>query len=560
MSKSFRTMTETPVLIVGAGPVGLALANELSFRGVDYILIDEGEGKTFFPAGENIFSRTMEHLRRWGISEKLRHSDAISPDYPRNIGFCTRLGGSPLVMFEGASNAEAPLVDAYSPEGGFFYPKKGFDPALRRAAEAAGGDLRYAHRLTGFVQDADGVNCEVEDIATGTPLRIRCQYLAACDGARSTVRRGLGISYVGTFGEGFNFAVYFRSAGLGPRIADMFGAPMAQVHTVSDENRAYLTAVDGREEWRFSMYTDAVRDYDPAELVRGAIGDGLEFEIIQAQPWSGHRVVAERYRDGRVFLVGDANHLRWPKGGFGANTGIGDAVDLGWKLAARLAGWGGEGLLDSYQAERRPVAIRNTNEAANNRVLDGMIQPDPALEQPGPEGDAARRRMSGRLYALRLREFVTPGIQLGYRYRGSPICVDDGSLPTPDDHMIYHPTTAPGSRAPHVWLPDGRSVLDLFGRGFVLVATSPSEGVEAFVAAAAEWGIPAEILYLDDAALRKVYEQPLVLVRPDGHVCWRGAEPPSNPAEVWSVVAGWQSSDMARATHSSHSPEKEIMA
>jgi hypothetical protein len=367
---------------------------------------------------------------------------------------------------------------------------------------------------------------------------IRASYLAGCDGARSLVRRALNIRYVGTFGEGFNFAVYFRCAGLGERLRFMFTVDMAQVHTVCDENRAYLTSVDGRDEWRFSMYTETAESCDPRDVVAKAIGADLDFDVLQAQPWTGHRVVAERYREGRVFLVGDANHLRWPKGGFGANTGIGDAVDLGWKLDACLKGWGGEFLLDSYQAERRNIAIRNTNEAANNRVFDQMIQPDPVLERNDQEGRVSREAMKERLFALRQREFVTLGIQLGYRYNASPICIADGSLEPPDDHMLYFPSTRPGGRAPHVRLSDGRSTLDLFGKSFVLLVCDDGMDGDVFIREAERLGIPATQHRLTEQDARKVYEMPLVLVRPDGHVCWRGASIPENARDIWWIVTG----------------------
>jgi len=534
-------MTETieaDVLIVGAGPVGLSLANELGYREVHYILVEEGEGKIFFPAGENIFSRTMEYLRRWGIADRVRFGDAISPDYPRNMGFCTTLEGWPLALFPGVSNAEAPQKDAHSPEGGFFYPKKGFDPALREAAEEMGGDLRYGHRLISFDQDTDYVTSTVEDLQTGERRQIRSRYLAACDGARSTVRKQLGISYVGSFGEGFNFAVYFRCEGLGDKLNRLFGRKMAQVHTVCHANRAYITAVDGHDEWRFSMYTEEKRDFDPRDVVAAVIGPELAFEVIQAQPWTGHRVVAERYRDNRAFLLGDANHLRWPKGGFGANTGIGDAVDLGWKLAARMQGWGGEALLDSYEAERRPIAIRNTNEAANNRVFDSMIAPEPHLEDDSKEGSEARQRLRDRLFALRYREFATAGIQLGHRYRQSPVCVPDNSLEPPDDHMLYRPSTYPGGRAPHAWMNDGRSTLDLFGKAYVLMVFGTIAGTDAFLTEAKRLGIPAGIHLIEEEEIGALYEKPLVLVRPDGHVCWRGEQVPEALTELWNTVAG----------------------
>ncbi len=529
----------TAVVIVGGGPVGLCLANELGYQGVDYILLEQGEGRVYFPAGENFFSRTMEHLRRWGIADDFRRGNEFPSEMPRNIGFCTHIGGKPLAFFSGTSNAGAPREDPYSPEGGFFYPKKGFDPALRQAAEAKGGDLRYRTRLLSFSEDevTGTITCVVEDASKGQ-YQIRCRWLAGCDGARSGVRKALDIHYNGTFGDGFNFAVYLKCPGLGNILNEMFEHPMAQVHTLFDERRAYLTSVDGRDEWRLSIYTEKIDDQVPEDVVRSVIGDDLAFEVLQAQPWAGHRVVAEHYRKGRVFLAGDAVHLRWPKGGFGANTGIGDAVDLGWKIAAVENGWAPVRLLDTYETERRPIAIRNTNEAANNRVLDHMIQPDPVLDEDTPAGEAARLSMNERLFALRLREFVTPGIQLGYRYRNSPIIVPDGTLEGPDDHMVYIPTTRPGARAPHVDLGGGTSILDDFGSGYTLVVTDPEIETESFLEAGRTLGIPVTEKRFADDSVRRGYEIALVLVRPDGHVCWRGEAPPEDADAVWEVVSG----------------------
>lgn len=538
---------ETTVVIIGAGPVGLFLANELGYRGVDYILVEQGEGKVWFPAGENFFSRTMEHLRRWGIADDLRYGDGFPQDMPRNMGFCTSIGGKPLALFTGTSNSDAPKADPYSPEGGFFYPKKAFDPALRAAAERRGGDLRYQTKLVSFTQADGHVDCTVTG-PYGQCYVVRGKWLAACDGGRSAVRKALDIRFVGTFGEGYNFATYFRCRGLADRIDAMFGHRMAQVHTLKDERRAYLTSVDGAGEWRLSVYAKEVEQLDPAEVVRSVIGEDLDFEVVQAQPWSGHRVVAERYREGRAFILGDAAHLRWPKGGFGANTGFGDAVDFGWKVAAVSEGWAPEALLDTYEAERRPIAIRNTNEAANNRVLDHMVQPDPILDEESEAGDAARSAMRERLFALRLREFVTPGIQLGHRYRASPIVVEDGSLEGPDDHMVYIPTTRPGSRAPHFEFADGRSILDDYCHGFTLVVTEDGTGAGAFAQAGNALGIPVRVVHYRDKDLRSLYECAFVLVRPDGHVCWRGDLLPDRPEDIWTTVSGRRLAPSAKST------------
>ena len=526
-----------PVVIVGGGPVGLALANELGWRGIDYLLVEQGTGAVTFPAGENIFSRTMEHLRRWGIADGVRYTDAFPVEAPRTLGFATTFQGSMLAVFQGTSNADGPRSDPHSPEGPLFCPKRAFDPALLAGARRhAVGTIAYGVGLAGFSQTDDEATVELVQ-ESGARTTVRCDFLVGCDGARSLVRKGLGVRYVGQFGEGANFAVFFRAPDLLARLRARFGQFFAQIHTINTPRRPYLTSVDGAADWRLSMYVEPGETPDPSAVIKEAIAADLAFEVLGAQPWSGHRVVAARYAVGRVFLAGDAAHLRWPKGGFGANTGYGDAVDLGWKIAAVLEGWGGDALLASYESERRPIAVRNTNEAANNRVLDAMIEPDPALEAADEAGRLARERMTHRLFALRLREFNTTGVQLGYRYRASPICVDDASLEPPDDAMLYRPSTYPGSRAPHAWITPGRSTLDLFGRGFVLLAFSGAQS-GSLPEAARRRGVPFSTVALDDPAIAALYERQLVLVRPDGHVAWRGDEPPDDADAIIARVVG----------------------
>ena len=517
-------LSASAVVIVGAGPVGLALANELGYRGIDYVVIDDGDGGVPFPAGEALFSRTMEHLRRWGLAESVRHNPGFPDDFPLTIGFATSLTGHMLAVFDGLSNTATQVAAGdVSPEGIAICPKFAFDPLLRRGAERFDcGTLMYRTRVIAVRDLGDRVECDVADLESGDERTISGSYLAGCDGARSAVRRAVSIPYVGSFGQGHNFAVSFRAPALHAMIQERFGRRFFQFHTLNTPNRPYFTTVDGRDMWRMSMYVERGEDPDPADALANAIGVPIEIDIARAQPWAGHRVVAERYRDNRIFLLGDAAHLRWPKGGFGANTGIGDAVDFGWKVAAVLEGWGGSDLLASYEAERRPIAIRNVNEAANNRVLDGFIQPDPALDDESPGASARISAVGNAIHALRLREFRTQGVQLGYRYRNSPICIADGSLEPPDDHMIYCPSAWPGSRAPHAWLAEKQSILDLFGRGFVLLRFDASASFQPMMLQAAELGVPMRDVLIEDAAIAELYERPLVLVRPDGHVAWRG--------------------------------------
>jgi hypothetical protein len=253
-------------------------------------------------------------------------------------------------------------------------------------------------------------------------------------------------------------------------------------------------------------------------------------------------VVAERYQQGRVFLAGDAAHLNWPAGGFGMNTGVGDAVDVGWKLAAMLQGWGGPKLLDSYTLERKPIAMINVNEAAQMRAsFDTQTPFSLKIEENNEAGRQVREKARAAILRTRAKEFQhdSAGIELGYRYEGSPICVRDGTPPPELDHGLYVPSTWPGVRAPHVWLQDGRSMLDLFGKGFTMLNLSGgSPDISDFSAVARKIAFPLEVIAVNDPTVRETYERPFVLVRPDGHVAWRGDSVPENPSEIIDQVRG----------------------
>ena len=269
-------------------------------------------------------------------------------------------------------------------------------------------------------------------------------------------------------------------------------------------------------------------------------------------------MVADKYQQGRVFLAGDAAHLNWPAGGFGMNTGVGDAVDIGWKLAAMLQGWGGANLLNSYTAERKPIAMINVNEAAEMRAnFDNQTPFSPKIGEDSDEGRALRDKARAAIMRTRAKEFQhdSAGIELGYRYENSPICVADGT-PAPElDHGLYVPSTWPGARAPHVWLKDGRSTLDLFGKGFVLLNFSGTK-TNTFTDSAKQVGLPLEVVNIDEPKVREIYERDLVLVRPDGHVAWRGNDSARKPERDHRPNSRHQVK-LEQSTWSPHEPKTE---
>jgi hypothetical protein len=260
---------------------------------------------------------------------------------------------------------------------------------------------------------------------------------------------------------------------------------------------------------------------DPHALIRGLVGTEIEAEVLGTDPWTARMLLADRYRNGRAFLVGDAAHLNPPWGGHGFNTGIGDSVNIGWKLAAVIDGWGGDGLLASYEAERRPIAERTIREAVANMSVLAPELGNPELDAPGLVGEQARHAAAQVIRATKDREFHSLGLVLGYQYDASPVIVDDGTPVLPEG-QAYVPTARPGARLPHLWLPDGASLYDRLGNGFSLLRLRDDADVAPFIASAAARRVPLTVVELRGQALERLYEASLLLVRPDQHVAWRG--------------------------------------
>jgi 2-polyprenyl-6-methoxyphenol hydroxylase-like FAD-dependent oxidoreductase len=532
------------VLIVGGGPIGLALAGELGWRGVSATLIERSDGVIEQPKMDFVGVRTMEFCRRWGIVPWV-HAAGYNRAYAQDCAWVSSLTGYEF----GREPFPAPQDEATLPQStysrGERCPQNFFDPVLARfAGQFPTVKIRHEVELLGFEERADGVTARLQNLRTGKPEILETAYLVGCDGGTSVVREQLGIPMTGSPVLTYTTNVIFRCAGL-ERLHDK--APAYRFILIGPEGTwATLVAIDGRDRWRFSLVGDATRrvlgeDEIRAAIIR-AVGREFDFEILSILPWTRRQLVADRYGSERVFIAGDAAHLTSPTGGFGMNMGIQDAVDIGWKLAAMLQGWGGANLLASYGIERRPVGIRNVNEATGNlqRMLQPRAkQPSPLIFAPGEAGDAARAEFGRHYTEMMRREWFAPGIHLGYVYEGSPIIIPDGTPPPADDVMNYVQTARPGSRAPHVWLGEDRSTLDLFGRGFVLLCFgAPDAG--SLVDAAAARAVPLSVVRLDHPAAAALYERRLVLVRPDGHVAWRADDPPTPEAarRIVDIISG----------------------
>lgn len=532
--------SRTPVLIVGAGPIGLALAGDLAWRGIRSIVVERGDGTITQPKMDLLGPRTMEFCRRWGLEQAVRNCP-YNPDHPQDNAWIESFSGYEFGREPFPSPREE-LPPPQSPVKRERCPQDMFDPILRRWVESLPlASLRYETELVSFKERPDGVTATVRK-SDGKLEHIDADYLIGADGGSSTVRQALGIDMLGQPTLTFTTNVIFRCRNFWDLHDKKKGYRFILIGP--EGTWSTLVAIDGYDRYRFSFVGDENRqtlsEADVRKLIVRAMGKEFDFEVLSIVPWIRRELLAANYGGGRVFIAGDAAHLNSPTGAFGMNTGMQDAADLGWKLAAILQGWGGPDLLKSYEAERRPVAARNIQEATNN--LQRMISPrkhlSPLVFEHGAAGDAARRTFGDAYTQMMKYEWFTLQTHLGYRYDASPIIIPDGTEAPDDPPMEYTQTARPGSRAPHVWLSEEKSTLDLFGHGFVLLRFDPTVATSAMESAAQKTGLPLRVIDLDNAQARALYVNRLVLVRPDGFVAWRGDALPANCTDIVNVVRG----------------------
>jgi len=515
----------TPVLIVGAGPVGLALAIELGMRDIPCRIIERNDRVGYAPRAKTTHVRTRELLRRWGMAAELANASPFGIDYPSDVVFVTRMAGHALARIENAFNCDPEPDPRYS-EHAQWIPQYRLEEVLRRrVATLPHVDIRFNCEFLTSRQGEAGLDSLARDLITGETLAIESEYLVGADGARSAVREAIGAKMEGRYGLSRNYNVVFRAPGL----AEAHSHGRAIMYwQVNADAPSLLGPMDTDDRW-FFMPTGVPEGFhlsaqDAAAMIRKATGLELPYEILSTDEWVASEFIADTYRDRRIFLAGDACHLHPPFGGYGMNMGIADAVDLGWKLAAVIKAWGGEALLESYEAERRPIHQRVIEEAvANHAVLGNQLwQRD--LEDDGETGERARAQAGAAIQAAKQREFKNLGVVLGYCYVNSPVIDGEPGTPIMSDVGDYRPSAAPGCIAPHLWLPNGASLYDKFGAGFTLLAMRG--GMEDCLMAAGEdaarLGVPLTLVALDDPRLFPLYEAALALVRPDQHVAWRG--------------------------------------
>ena len=537
-----------PIVIAGGGSVGLSLAAELGWRGIDCLVVEERDGLNPHPRANAVANRTMEYCRRWGIDEAISAA-GVPPELPADYYWITSFFGRQIhhvslppfreLEKRRGSGGYASGEHQWSPYLKTITGQDEVEKAILEFVQACPTvDMRFGWRLCGFTQDAHGVTCQVEDVATGAQQTVACDYLAACDGGRSAVRETLGIPLSGRANLASFVSIYFRA----PEFMSAHKFGHANIYfPLRREYAGFVLNWDGGKTFTYHLILEDGQDWqdvDPIPAIYRMLGAETPVEVLSVQPWKAHALVADTYRDGRVFLAGDSAHLFTPTGGFGMNTGVSDVIDLAWKMEAMLDGWGGDELLESYTTERRPVGLRNTQEAADcfDRLY-GVMQNGPEIDDESPDSDALRERITADLKDQE-KLVVSSGTLLGYRYEGSPIVVPDGTLEPPDHARQYIATARPGHRAPHVWLEDGASILDRFGPHFTLLLFGEDPEPNGLAAAAAAAGVPLKTVHIGEVDAAEVYGARMILVRPDLMVAWRSDTTPGDPARIIDIIRG----------------------
>lgn len=541
---------QTQVLIVGAGPVGLTLALDLARRGVACTMAEMRSHDALpSPKCNHVSARTMETFRRLGIVEQVRNA-GLPPDYPNDVAY--------RLSFTGPELSRIPIParqDRYTATGGpdTWWPTPEpphrinqiyLEPVLRHCVSATAGVASlYQTQVLDYAQDSEGVLARCRSLVDGSEFSIRAQYLIGCDGGRSMVRRSMGASLEGTAVVSRVQSTYLRAPGL---LARMQERPAWATFSVNSRRSGNVYAIDGKELWIVHNYLrNGEPDFDAVDrerCLRAILGvdEDFEYQILSKEDWFGRKLIADRFRDRRVFICGDAAHLWVPMAGYGMNAGIADAMNLSWMLAAHLNGWAPASILEAHERERKPITEQVGRFAMGHaQELMRQAQSVPAdIEEDSPAGEASRQAFGQLLYDLNVQQYCCAGLNFGYYYDDSPIIGYDGT-PQPAYTMGgFTASTVPGCRTPHVWLEGGMSLYDAMGPDFTLLCSDPQADTRAFEQAAAALQMPLKVLRLAELSELPEYSNRFTLSRPDQHVAWRGNQLPQDVRALLDRVRG----------------------
>ena len=539
-----------PVTIIGAGPIGMNLALDLALRQVQCLIIEKNFTTSKHPQGNTHNLRTMEHYRKLGLADKIREV-GLPLDHSGDAVFVTRINSHELcrinipTLRDRIKNGSDDLK--IGPETFQRASQMFVEKILKDEIDKSKFiDVRFGWSMETFSQSNENVSLEIRNLKNNKVERLTSNYLVGCDGAQGKIRKTLGIKYTGKSGDEVDFmmgrmlSIYFESPDL---YKIMKTDPPWQFHSMNSDGRASIVALDGKG--KFLTWAKLGRDEDPNKVdplsyIYQAFGQEVPVKLISALPWqAGLSLVAEKYQEGRILLAGDAVHLFTPTGGFGMNTGIGDVDNLGWKLAAICKGWGTVSLIETYETERRPVAIRNLAQSYALAEAKSSLQVPNGIEKSGSEGEKIRRELSNSILEKLKEEYFCLGIQLGARYDDSPIIINEDNLLPDSGPYDYTPTSHPGGRAPHAWLEDGSALFDHFSNGFTLLKLGTVKiNTDSFVNRAANLRIPLVLYENTSKDLLHLYKYNLVLIRPDQYVAWRGNNIPEDLDSVLNRVSG----------------------
>ncbi len=540
----------TQVLIIGAGPVGLTLAMDLAWRGIR-VMIAELRGRAAPPPVKcnHVAARSMEIFRRLGVARALREA-GLPADYPNDVAYRITATGEEL--------ARIPIPcrrDRFAATGGpdTWWPTDEpphrinqlyLEPILFAHAEAMPGiTILDRTRVLDFTQDADGVIARAESLDGGAAFEIACDYMVGYDGGASATRRAIGARFEGDAVVSRVQSTLIRA----PSLLHLFKAkPAWGTFSLNPRRAGNMYAIDGRELWLIHNYMRPEEpdfesvDRDAAIRAILGVGPDFEYELVSREDWFGRRLVADRLRDRRVFICGDAAHIWVPMAGYGMNAGIADAANLAWMLAAVLQGWAPERLLAAHEAERLPITDQVSRYAMGHELKLAAqrraVPPD--IEAPGATGDALRARVGRDAYELNVNQYCCGGLNFGYFYENSPIIAADPERPPPYSMYHFTPSTVPGCRLPFTRLLDGRGLYDALGPWFTLVRRDRGLDAAPLLDAARTRGVPMALLDLAPEEGSTLYPEALVLARPDQHIAWRGQALPADPLVLVDRIRG----------------------
>ena len=541
---------ETQVLVVGGGPVGLTLAMDLARRGIRTVVAElRHKGEPPSVKCNHVSARSMEIFRRLGVSKAIREA-GLPADYPNDVSY--------RVSFAGKELSRIPIPcrrERYTARGGpdTWWPTAEpphrinqiyLEPKLSAHAETTAG-LALLNRveINSFEQTPAGVTAQGTQLDNNQTITIRADFLVGCDGGRSAIRRAMGATLSGTAEVQRVQSTYIRA----PSLLSMSNLkPAWATFSLNPVRSGNVYAIDGRETWLVHNYLKPDEyEFDSVDrdwALRKILGVGADFsyEIIRKEDWIGRRLVADKFRERRVFICGDAAHLWVPMAGYGMNAGIADAANLAWLLAAHLSGWAPAGILDAHEAERLPIT-EQVSVFAMNHALSLSRQrsevPD-NIDADDEAGEQARLALGKRAYDLNVQQYCCGGLNFGYYYDKSPIIAYDEGTPPTYGMADFTPSTVPGCRVPHIWLNDGRSLYDALGPDYTLLRFDTAIDVSDLMSEAARAQVPIKLLDIASSESAGIYDRSLVLARPDQHVAWRGNLPPKDPKELVDLISG----------------------